>query len=101
MTSEEAANELSGIRIVAAPLYEESKILHDPHVAARQMLNTVEGFDQPIPIVASPVYITGLQDTRSRLAPVGHDTLRLMREAGYDSPTISRLSREGIVNLGG
>ena len=97
MTSQEAASALSQIGVVAAPLLEESKIVVDPHVAARHMLSSVEGFDRPVKIVASPVHIVGLDDNRTKVVPVGHDTKRVMREIGVSEDDVIKLIDEGVV----
>jgi len=97
LTSLEASQALADIGVAAAPLLDESKILSDPHVAAREMLGTAAGLTRPVRVVASPVWLNGLPDRRSRLVPVGNDTERILREIGFGEEAITRLADEGVI----
>ena len=97
LTSLEASQALAAIGVASAPLLDEARILADPHLEAREMLGEVAGLTRPVRVVSSPVWLKGLPDQRTQLVPAGHDTERILREAGFPEDVITRLAGEGVI----
>ena len=92
--------EILGGRIPFGPVQGADEILADPHVAARQMLASLqpEGLDQPITIAASPIRMSQTPGGVVSAAPgLGQHTDEVLAQAGFDSAEITRLREAGAV----
>ena len=98
----EAVALLEAEGVPAGPVYTAGDIFADPHVAARQMLVSV---DDPVAgphlFARSPLHLSETPTIRTEPAPrLGEHTRPVLKELlGYDDAKIEELHRQGIVAL--
>jgi crotonobetainyl-CoA:carnitine CoA-transferase CaiB-like acyl-CoA transferase len=84
--------------VPVAPVYDVAQALTNPYALARGL---VQSFDHPerkdFRMIASPVRIDGEIPPARPGPPLGADTDALLRELGYDAPTIASLRTRGVV----
>jgi crotonobetainyl-CoA:carnitine CoA-transferase CaiB-like acyl-CoA transferase len=72
MTKLEACHLLAGAGIAAGPCLRDDEVAHDPHLAARGMLVSIERADQPdrpVLVPASPVRMSAVPDAPDTAVP--------------------------------
>jgi formyl-CoA transferase len=100
-TNVEACQELSAAGIAAGPCLTPDQVVHDPHLAARNMVveipNTEGG--EPVLTPGNPVKMTKMADgPESRMPWLGeHTDDVLAAELGLDQDAIAALREKGVV----
>jgi crotonobetainyl-CoA:carnitine CoA-transferase CaiB-like acyl-CoA transferase len=95
---EEAMHALTTAGIPAAPVRSYAETARDPHVAARDMLQTLpqsEGTPAPITGPAAKLSRTPTR-VRSAAPALGEHSLEILRELGMDDDAIAGLAETGI-----
>ena len=96
---EDCLSVFAGAEVTAAPVYDISQFLDDPHVRARQVV--VELPDEEIGSVAMHNVIPRLSATPGAIrhpAPkLGEHTTEILARIGIDSTSLERLKRDGVV----
>jgi formyl-CoA transferase len=93
---------LSAAGLAAGPCFSDEEVVHDPHVAARNMLvemPRVDGVEQPVLIPGNPVKLSKVAEGPERRVPwLGEDTdAVLAAELGLDGDELARLRAEGVI----
>ena len=100
-TKLEAAAALCAAGIVAGPSNRAEDIVHDPHVALRDMLIEVPRTDaeRPFLVVGNPVKLSRVAEGPVRRFPsLGQHTDATLREAlGLSDPEIAALRARGVI----
>jgi crotonobetainyl-CoA:carnitine CoA-transferase CaiB-like acyl-CoA transferase len=102
-TKMEAAQELMAAGVAAGPCLEAGEVITDPHIAARNMLVTMErtdGVDEPVLIPGNPVKLSKVAETSEPRVPwVGEHTIEVLRaELGLDDAQLTALAETGIIS---
>ena len=89
---------LSEAGIPAAPINNIPTILADPHVRARQMVQTVAGPEGPMQLLG-PVARLSRTPAKIQSAPpaLGADSEEVLRELGYSDEQIEALRASGVI----
>jgi crotonobetainyl-CoA:carnitine CoA-transferase CaiB-like acyl-CoA transferase len=98
-TNREVMDALGGF-VPAGPVQTAADIFADPHVAARNMIVSVEhpGSRRRGTIAGTPVKFTRTPSGPSRRAPfLGEHTAAILRELGYDDAEVRKLAAERVV----
>jgi formyl-CoA transferase len=101
-TKLEACDELGRAGLAAGPCATDDEVVHDPHVAARNMLVEMprpDGVDQAVLIPGNPVKISGVAEgPETRVPWLGeHTDAVLADELGLDAAAIATLRADGVV----
>lgn len=86
--------------VPSGPVYTAQDIFSDPHIAARQMLVTVDDpVAGPRQYARSPIHLSTVPEIPTASAPqLGEHTRPILRDLiGYDDAKIDRLVSEGVV----
>jgi crotonobetainyl-CoA:carnitine CoA-transferase CaiB-like acyl-CoA transferase len=86
--------------VPCGPIYRLDEMFKDPHVVARGVRReTTRGKAAPLPVVANPVKMPGLDTTSSKAPPLlGEDTEAVLsRVLGLDEARIGALKRSGTI----
>jgi len=97
-----AAAELSAAGLAAGPCLTDEEVVHDPHVAARDMLVEMprtDGIDQPILTPGNPVKLSDMAEgPETRVPWLGEHTDEVLAaELGLDPVTLARLRDAGTI----
>ena len=100
-TKVEACDALAAIGVAAGPCFSDEEIVHDPHVAARNMLVEMprtDGVDQPVLIPGNPVKLSDVAEgPETRVPWLGEHTDAVLTELGYDEAKITALRESGAI----
>jgi formyl-CoA transferase len=101
-TKMEACAALSAAGLAAGPCFSDEEVVHDPHVAARDMLvemPRVDGVQQPVLIPGNPVKMSKVAVGPERRVPwLGEDTDAVLgAELGLDDDELARLRADGVI----
>ena len=99
----EVADALASAGIAAAPVFEASDLVDDPHVRARHMLTAIartDGVDDPVLTPGNPVKVSGHDDVTASAPPsLGQHTEAVLRdELGLDDDRIAELRAAGAIS---
>jgi CoA:oxalate CoA-transferase len=86
--------------VPSGPVYTAEDVFNDPHIAARQMLVTVDDpVAGPRQYARSPIHLSSTPEIPTAPAPqLGEHTHPILRDLlGYDQAKIEQLTAEGIV----
>ncbi len=98
----EVCEALAAAGVAAGPCFSDDDVVHDPHVAARNMLVELprtDGVEQPVLIPGNPVKLSAMQEgPETRVPWLGEHTADVLRnELGLDDEGIAALRAEGII----
>ena len=101
-TKMQACEELSRAGLAAGPCLTDEEVVHDPHVALRDMLvemPRVDGVEQPVLFPNNPIKMSKVPDGPIRRVPwLGeHTTEVLMEELGVSEKELADLRAAGVV----
>jgi crotonobetainyl-CoA:carnitine CoA-transferase CaiB-like acyl-CoA transferase len=101
-TKLQACDELGRAGLAAGPCATDDEVVHDSHLAIRNMLVEMprpDGVDQPVLIPGNPVKISGVAEgPETRVPWLGeHTDAVLAHELGLDVDTIAKLRAEGVI----
>ncbi|MDH5753529.1 MAG: CoA transferase, partial [Deltaproteobacteria bacterium] len=99
-TTEAALAQLEAARIPAGPVYQPRQVLADPHVIARNLMQSFPypGVETSVPLVDTPVRFSGIKaGIRHRAPTLGEHTREVLAELGYDEAEIAELREARIV----
>jgi crotonobetainyl-CoA:carnitine CoA-transferase CaiB-like acyl-CoA transferase len=97
---DELLTALEQARIPASPVYSPREALDDQVVAAANSFEWVRypGIDDPVPIVAPPVWLSRTPPAISRPPPTsGQHTDEILREVGYSDQAVHAMRAAGTV----
>ncbi|MFZ6004678.1 MAG: CaiB/BaiF CoA transferase family protein [Actinomycetota bacterium] len=102
MTRLEACQALSAAGIAAGPCYRDDEVVHDPHVAARNMLVEVprtDGVTDPVLVPGNPVKMTAVAEgPETRVPWLGEHTDEVLSaELGLSGEELERLRDDGVI----
>ena len=86
-----------------APIYDIAQIMQDPQYQARNSVCEVADEDFGVVKMANIPPRLSLTPGRIRHAgrtQIGHDTVQILKEAGYSDKEIRELGERGIVKIG-
>jgi len=98
----EAAQAMSAAGLASGPCFTDEEVVHDPHIAARDMLvecPRVDGVEQPVLVPGNPVKLTAVAEGPERRVPwLGeHTDAVLADELGLDEAGIAALRASSVV----
>ncbi|MFP5255133.1 MAG: CaiB/BaiF CoA transferase family protein [Acidimicrobiia bacterium] len=101
-TRVEACEELSAAGIAAGPCFTDDEVVHDPHLAARNMLVEVprtDGVEQPVLVPGNPVKMTAVADgPETRIPWLGEHTDEVLgAELGLSASQLAELRQAGVI----
>jgi CoA:oxalate CoA-transferase len=99
-TRTQAVAQLEEQGVPSGPVYTAEDVFQDPHIAARQMLVTVDDpVAGPRKYARSPIHLSGAPEIPTQAAPkLGQHTLLILQDVlGYDAAAVERLLAEGVV----
>lgn len=73
------------------------EVLAHPQFIARQMVRQVESPVGPIPVIASPLRLSGSAARYDRVPALGQDTESVLRELGYEEAEIEQLRNDHVI----
>jgi crotonobetainyl-CoA:carnitine CoA-transferase CaiB-like acyl-CoA transferase len=102
LTKLEAARQLAGAGIAAAPCNSAEDVVGDPHVRGHHMLveiPRVDGVEQPVLAAGNPVKLSAMADEPSGHVPrLGEHTAEVLGELlGLDAPALADLRDAGVI----
>jgi CoA:oxalate CoA-transferase len=86
--------------VPSGPVYTAEDVFQDPHIAARQMLVTVDDpVAGPRKYARSPIHLSAAPEIPTQGAPrLGEHTAHVLQDVlGYDAAVVERLLAEGVV----
>jgi crotonobetainyl-CoA:carnitine CoA-transferase CaiB-like acyl-CoA transferase len=92
--------ELEAQGVPSGPVYTAEDVFQDAHIAARNMLVTVDDpVAGPRKYARSPIHLSHAPEIPTQAAPrLGQHTLPVLQEVlGYDAAAVERLLAEGVV----
>ena len=101
-TKVEACDALAAIGVAAGPCYSDEEVVHDEHVAARNMLVELprtDGVEQPVLIPGNPVKLSDVAEgPETRIPWLGEHTDEVLAaELGYDEARLAELRASGAI----
>ena len=101
-TKVQACDELAAVGVAAGPCFSDDEVVHDPHVAARNMLVEMprtDGVEQPILIPGNPIKMSDVAEgPESRVPWLGEHTDQVLaEELDYDEAKIAQLRESGAI----
>jgi len=101
-TKLEACEELARAGVAAGPCNRAEDVVHDPHVAARNMLVALprtDGVEEPVLIPGNPVKLSKVAEgPETRVPWVGEHTEEVLRaDLGLDDDELASLRSEGVI----
>lgn len=101
MTKVEACDALAAIGVAAGPCYSDDEVVHDPHVAARNMLVELprtDGVEQPVLIPGNPIKMSDVAEgPETRIPWLGEHTDQVLIELGLEDTRIAALHESGAI----
>jgi len=102
LTTVEASEAMGTAGVASGPCYSDEQIVHDPHIAARDMLVEVprtDGVEQPILVPGNPIKMSGVADGPDTRFPwLGEHTDEVLRtELGLDADELAKLRADGVI----
>jgi crotonobetainyl-CoA:carnitine CoA-transferase CaiB-like acyl-CoA transferase len=99
----EVCDELGNAGIPAGPCHTPEEVVHDEHVARRNMLVEMprpDGVDQPVLVPGNPVKMSGVAEgPETRVPWVGEHTMKVLaEELGLDRAALERLRSDGVIS---
>lgn len=103
LTRLEACAQLGKLGIPSGPCFTPTEVIHDEHVAKRNMLvemPRVDGVDEPVLIPGNPVKLSAMAEgPETRVPWVGEHTTEVLREElGLDESRLEHLREAGIIS---
>ncbi len=103
LTKLEACEALAAAGIAAGPCFSDEEVVHDPHVAARDMLVEMprsDGVDQPVLAPGNPVRLSQVsRGPETRVPWLGEHTVEVLRkDLGLTDEQLDSLRAEGVVS---
>ncbi len=99
-TTAEAMAQFESARIPAGPVLDATKVMDDPQVKARQLLQFVDypGAPKPVPLANPAVQLSATPPAiRMRAPTLGEHTDEVLREIGYSDEEIKALRAAEVV----
>jgi formyl-CoA transferase len=101
-TKVQACDDLAALGVAAGPCFSDEEVVHDEHVAARDMLVEVprtDDVDQPVLVPGNPVKLSDMAEgPESRVPWLGeHTDAVLAAELGLDADAIAALRAAGAI----
>ena len=101
-TKLQACADLSAAGLAAGPCFTDDEVVHDPHVAARNMLVEIprpDGVEEPVLIPGNPVKLSKVAEgPESQMPWLGeHTDDVLSKDLGLSPAEIDRLRVEGVI----
>jgi crotonobetainyl-CoA:carnitine CoA-transferase CaiB-like acyl-CoA transferase len=101
-TRVEACEALSAAGIAAGPCFTDDEVVHDPHLAARNMLVEVprpDGVEQPVLVPGNPVKMTAVADgPETRVPWLGEHTDEVLgAELSLSASQLAELRQAGVI----
>jgi crotonobetainyl-CoA:carnitine CoA-transferase CaiB-like acyl-CoA transferase len=101
-TRMEVCDELGRAGVAAAPCLRAGEVVHDPHVAARDMLvemRRTDGVEQPVLIPGNPVRLSGMATGPDTRPPwLGEHTDAVLHdELGMSAAEVASLRSNGVI----
>ena len=99
-TTQQCLAEMDSNKVPGGPVLSPQELLDLPHVRQVGILHDVAypTADTPAPLAEFPAVLSASPGTiRGRAPQLGEHTEDILRELGYDTPTIERLRRDYVV----
>lgn len=101
-TKVQACDDLAALGVAAGPCFSDEEVVHDEHVAARNMLVEVprtDDVDQPVLVPGNPVKLSAVAEGPERRVPwLGEHTDEVLAaELGYDEARLAELRESGAI----
>lgn len=99
-TTQECLDEMDAKKVPGGPVLSPQELLNLPHVRQVGILHDVEypTAATPAPLAEFPAVLSASPGAiRGRAPQLGEHTDEILSELGYDTPTIERLRRDGVV----
>lgn len=98
----EACEAMSAAGIAAGPCYRDDEVVHDAHVAARNMLVEMprtDGVDEPVLVPGNPIKLTNVAEgPEARIPWLGeHTDAILAAELDLSADDLARLHADGVI----
>lgn len=98
----QACEALSAAGIAAGPCFHDEEVVHDPHVAARNMLVEVprtDGVAEPVLVPGNPVKLSNVAEgPETRVPWLGEHTDEVLgTELGLSADELSQLRADGVI----
>lgn len=74
-----------------------AEVLAHPQAAARQLIREIDSPVGRVPVIASPLRLSGSPARYDRIPDLGEDTEAILSELGYDAATIEKLRRDKVI----
>ncbi len=102
LTKVQACDALAAIGVAAGPCYSDDEVVHDPHVAARNMLVELprtDGSNQPVLIPGNPVKLSDVAEgPETRIPWLGEHTDQVLSaELGLSADRLTELRTAGTI----
>jgi crotonobetainyl-CoA:carnitine CoA-transferase CaiB-like acyl-CoA transferase len=102
LTKVQACDALAAIGVAAGPCYSDEEVVHDPHVAARNMLVELprtDGVDQPVLVPGNPVKLSDVAEgPETRIPWLGEHTDQVLAaELGLSEARLAELRDAGTI----
>jgi crotonobetainyl-CoA:carnitine CoA-transferase CaiB-like acyl-CoA transferase len=101
-TKVQACDDLAAVGVAAGPCFSDEEVVHDEHVAARNMLVEVprtDGVDQPVLVPGNPVKLSEVAEgPEARVPWLGEHTDEVLAaELGFDEARLAALREAGAI----
>jgi len=101
-TKVEACDDLAALGVAAGPCFSDEEVVHDEHVAARNMLVEMprtDDVEQPVLVPGNPVKLSAVAEgPEARVPWLGEHTDEVLAaELGYDEAQIAELRESGAI----
>ena len=102
MTKVEAAGAMGTAGLASGPCFTDEEVVHDPHVASRDMLvecPRTDGVEQPVLVPGNPVKLSAVAEgPEARVPWLGeHTDAVLAEELGLDPARLAALRAAGAI----
>ena len=101
-TKVEACDDLAALGVAAGPCFSDEEVVHDEHVAARNMLVEMprtDDVEQPVLVPGNPVKLSAVAEgPEARVPWLGEHTDEVLAaELGYDEAHLAELRESGAI----